>query len=150
MKILSSKSRDILGIFLCLLFAIPLIYYKPSPPPDLSLKQYISQQISPKNQIAVVHLFEAQSAIGQRQISVLNRLKQRHTHLQVLALSTEANSCSWLSQNEARYPCQTSHLLTEQNITQTSNIILVEDSQFVFLAGHQDYQQLIRQLELEY
>jgi hypothetical protein len=150
MKLPFSKSRDNFGIFLCLLLGVGLLIHTPESPPDPVLKRHVSDHLNNEHDIAIVHLFETKSAIGGRQISALNRLHQRHKHIQVLGLTDQMSGCSWLQQNEARYPCHPISILEDYDFTQTSNVILVNSDHFSFLAGHQDYQQLIRLLELEF
>lgn len=150
MKLPFSTSHDSIGIFLCLTLGVGLLLYTPESPPDPVLKERISDHLKSEHGTTIVHLFEQESAIGERQISALNRLHQRHQEIQVFALTKQNSGCAWLRENEARYPCQPISLLEERDFTQTSNIVLVNSNQYSFLAGHQDYQQLIRSLSLEY
>jgi hypothetical protein len=154
MKSTNKRMIDGLVIFLFLLFTVLL--FVGSEPESLSPQQFEELQSralsSNKNEkTALIHLFESQSAISQRQITELNRLMQRHSHLFVFALSADQNGCDWMLSEGATYYCMADSLFAKEVFQQTSNVVYLPiDTEPEFWPGYYSYQDLIHRLGLEF
>ena len=166
MKKPTTQTIDAVVIFLSVAFTAHQLSL-PEPPlvEEAVLEQFLEEYGQDKA-ISIVHLAERHSEITKRQISELNRLHQRHDHLNVVAAVNNEDyakgPCSQLrNESELRYPCipapNLHHYdqLIRGHHTQTSNIYIsikgeTESKKSTFLTGYQDYQQIIQILELDY
>ena len=145
---------DGLIIFLFTLFTVLL--FVGSEPESLSSQQFeelrsLALTSNDEEKTTLIHLFESQSAISQRQITELNRLMQRHRQLSVFALSSDQDGCDWMLSEGATYHCITDPIFSKEIFQQTSNVVYIpKNAEPEFWPGYFSYQGLIQRLGLDF